>query len=274
MVVVAANAGGAWTPIGDVTTTMLWVGGKISALVAIQSLFVPSLVCLVVAVLFASKMVSGKMSNEGECPSKDMAAKAKQVLFYGALALMAVPLAKCLTGLPPFLGMLMAMSFMWLLTDYYHKVPEEQKLRMSAIFPCIDLVSILFFLGILLSVNVLRIAGILTYFANVIDLYVPAREWVAIIIGAVSSIVDNVPLVAASMGMYDAATYPMDSDFWKLVAFCAGTGGSMLIIGSAAGVAFMGLERVQFFWYMRKASFPALMGYIAGIITYIIQQSW
>jgi len=272
VVVVAANAGGAWTPIGDLTTTMLWSHDKISAQGAIQSLFLPSLGCLLGMLLLAGRMVHGEMPAESECPSSNVQPHAKGVLIFGLTALIAVPLFKCTTQLPPFLGMLTAMCFVWLFTDYLHRhEPNTQQLRMPAVLPCIDLVSILFFLGILLCVNVLKISGILTFFAERIDVLVPAKEWVAVIIGVLSSIVDNVPLVAASMGMYDVALYPIDSSFWKLVAYCAGTGGSMLIIGSAAGIAFMGLERVHFFWYLRRMTIPALFGYVIGIAVYALQ---
>jgi len=272
VVVLAANAGGAWTPIGDLTTTMLWSHDKISAQGAIQSLFFPSLGCLIGGLLFAGRMVCGQMPLESECPSANVQPHARGVLVFGLLALVAVPLFKCTTKLPIFLGMLTAMSAVWLFTDYVHRhEPNTQQLRMPAVLPCIDLVSVLFFLGILLCVNVLKISGILTFFAARIDALFPTKEWVAIIIGLLSSIVDNVPLVAASMGMYDVALYPMDSSFWKLVAYCAGTGGSMLIIGSAAGIAFMGLERVHFFWYLRRITIPALFGYAVGIAIYALQ---
>jgi len=271
-VVIAANAGGAWTPMGDVTTTMLWVQEKLSASVLMGSLLLPSLACLLVSVLYISRYVRGDMAPERVKVSALIQPAARPILIFGMFALAAVPLAKCMTGLPPFLGMLTALAFVWLLTDYFHASdPNRQKLRMPAILPRIDIVSLLFFLGILLSVTVLRIAGILRVLAQQIDAILPVKEWVAVAIGIFSSIVDNVPLVAAAMNMYDAAAYPMDSSFWRLVAYCAGTGGSILIIGSAAGIAFMGLERVNFFWYVRRAAVPALLGYFAGVGVYALQ---
>ncbi len=271
VIVIAANAGGAWTPIGDVTTTMLWVGGQLSTFTMMRQLFLPSIVCVVAALLFAGRLVKGHMPDRS---TLDMSVQphALLILFCGLGVLMMVPVFRALTGLPPFMGMLTGMAGLWVLTDVLHRGhPDRKHLRFPAILPRIDVTSLLFFLGILLSVNVLEIANILHYFAYRLDALFSTKEVIAVIIGLVSSVVDNVPLVAACMGMYDLATYAMDSPFWTVAAYAAGTGGSLLIIGSAAGVAFMGLEKVDFFWYVRKASLPALAGYVAGLAVYWIQ---
>ena len=192
------------------------------------------------------------------------------VLVCGILSLVFVPVFKMLTGLPPFMGILFSMSFMWLLTDLLHRTEERNHLRIISIFPKLDLSSIFFFLGILLSVGALETAGVLKELAMWLDTQVPSKVIVASLIGVASAVIDNVPLVAASMGMYDIQTYMPDHPFWLLIAFCAGTGGSMLIIGSAAGVAFMSLEKVDFFWYFKNAGLAAALGYAAGIGTYIL----
>ena len=274
VIVIAANAGGAWTPIGDVTTTMLWVGGQLSTFAMMKILLVPSLACVIVSLLFASRSVKGLMPDRSGI-DMTLQPHAMLILFCGLGALISVPVFRYLTGLPPFMGILTAMAVLWLITDVIHRGhPDRDHLRFSAILPRIDVMSLLFFLGILLSVNVLEIANILQYFAHTLDHLFSSKEVIAVIIGFISSIVDNVPLVAACMGMYDLAAYPMDSSFWTLAAYAAGTGGSLLIIGSAAGVAFMGLEKVDFFWYLKKASIPALAGYLAGIALYWVQLSF
>jgi Na+/H+ antiporter NhaD/arsenite permease-like protein len=236
-----------------------------------KGLFIPSMGCLLVALLVASFFVKGLMPDRSKIDMK-VEPHAVLVLLCGFGALILVPIFRYLTGLPPFMGILTAMSFMWLLTDIIHRGHSDRDhLKFPAILPRVDLMSLLFFVGILLSVSVLGIAGILQYFAYKLDLIFASKEVVAVIIGFISSIVDNVPLVASCMGMYDLAVYPMDSSFWMLSAYAAGTGGSLLIIGSAAGVAFMGLERVDFFWYLKRASIPALAGYLTGIVLYAFQ---
>ncbi|MCE5293407.1 MAG: sodium:proton antiporter NhaD [Chlamydiales bacterium] len=267
-VVIAANAGGAWTPIGDVTTTMLWLGGQVTTMPLLQKLFLPSFTCLVVSVAALCVSVRGKIQNS-VIEKTVVEHKGELVLVCGILSLIFVPIFKMLTGLPPFMGILCSMSFMWLLTDFIHKPEERMHLRVTSIFPKVDLSSIFFFLGILLSVGALETAGILKELAIWLDGQVPSKVAVASIIGVASAVIDNVPLVAATMGMYDLATYAPDHPFWLLIAFCAGTGGSMLIIGSAAGVAFMSLEKVDFFTDVKKAALPALLGYIAGISAYL-----
>ena len=270
-IVIAANAGGAWTPIGDVTTTMLWVGGQVSSGATIRALFLPSIVCLFVSLLWFSKYLQGSMEFFSVDEEMPLAPKGKLIFILGILSLIFVPIFKMLTGLPPFMGMLFSMSIIWLVTDLlHHKYDERQHLRIVSILPRLDLSGIFFFLGILLSVDALQTAGILKALSVWFDQVIPSKVIIATVIGVVSAIIDNVPLVAACMGMYNLADYPMDHYFWQLIAFCAGTGGSMLIIGSAAGVAFMGLEKVDFFWYIRKATIPAALGYLAGIGTFLL----
>ncbi len=272
VVVIAANAGGAWTPIGDVTTTMLWIGEKLSTTYIMSSLFLPSITCLIVSGLVLSRYIPKQIVPYQEAGKLEP--KARTVLILGSLSLISVPIFKSVTGLPPFMGMLFAMAFMWLVTDVLHREYEEREhLRVMRIFPKVDMSGILFFLGILLAVSSLEEAGILHIWARFLDQAIPSKELVAFVIGLISAVIDNVPLVAASMGMYDAATYPLDNPFWSLIAYCAGTGGSILVIGSAAGVAFMGLEKVDFFWYMRRIGPAAFIGYTAGILVWILQNT-
>jgi Na+/H+ antiporter NhaD/arsenite permease-like protein len=270
-VVIAANAGGAWTPIGDVTTTMLWVGGQVSTLQIMKNLFIPSFLCLTASLSWFSLKLKGVMHVDLKGETFVLEPKGKTVFILGVISLISVPIFKVVTGLPPFMGILFAMSFMWLVTDLLHKKYEErQHLRVQALLPRLDLSGILFFLGILLSVNALETAGLLKQLAFFIDTNISSKTLIATIIGLASAVIDNVPLVAACMGMYDLKTYPTDSSFWQLIAFTAGTGGSILIIGSAAGVAFMGMEKVDFFWYLKKAAIPAAIGYFVGIGAFLL----
>ncbi|KAL6596982.1 hypothetical protein ACP70R_047116 [Stipagrostis hirtigluma subsp. patula] len=277
VVVIAANAGGAWTPIGDVTTTMLWIHGQITTLKTMQGLFIPSAVSLAVPLALMSLTSEANGSSQKSSSvlsSEQMAPRGQLVLAVGVGALVFVPVFKALTGLPPFMGMLLGLGILWILTDAIHYGDSErQRLKVPQALSRIDTQGILFFLGILLSVGSLESAGILRQLANYLDANIPNADLIPSAIGVASAIIDNVPLVAATMGMYDLTSFPQDSDFWQLVAFCAGTGGSMLIIGSAAGVAFMGMEKVDFFWYFRKVSGFALAGYVAGIISYIAAQN-
>lgn len=273
VVVIAANAGGAWTPIGDVTTTMLWIHGQITTANTMKDLIIPSVVSLAVplALLSLTSVVEGKgQSSADVLASEQMAPRGKLVFGVGLGALLFVPIFKSLTGLPPYMGMLLGLGVLWILTDAIHYgETERQRLKVPQALSRIDTQGALFFLGILLSVSSLEAAGILREVANYLDAHIPNVELIASAIGVVSAVIDNVPLVAATMGMYDLSSFPQDSDFWQLVAFCAGTGGSLLIIGSAAGVAFMGMEKVDFFWYIRKVSGFAFAGYAAGITTYL-----
>lgn len=278
VVVIAANAGGAWTPIGDVTTTMLWIHGQISTLPTMKALFIPSILSLAVPLALMSLTsevndASGQSSSRA-LTSEQMAPRGQLVFAVGIGALVFVPVFKAITGLPPYMGMLLGLGVLWILTDAIHYGDVgRQKLKVPQALSRIDTQGVLFFLGILLSVSSLEAAGILRELANYLDAHIPNVELIASAIGVVSAIIDNVPLVAATMGMYDLTSFPQDTDFWQLIAFCAGTGGSMLIIGSAAGVAFMGMEKVNFFWYLRKVSGFAFAGYTAGIAAYLIGQT-
>lgn len=273
VVVIAANAGGAWTPIGDVTTTMLWIHGQISTLPTMKGLLVPSAVSLAVplSLLSLTSEVNGKGQDlPNVLASEQMAPRGQLVFSVGIGALIFVPVFKALTGLPPFMGMLLGLGVLWILTDAIHYgESERQRLKVPQALSRIDTQGALFFLGILLSVSSLEAAGLLRELANYLDAHIPNFELIASAIGVGSAIIDNVPLVAATMGMYDLSSFPQDHEFWQLIAFCAGTGGSMLVIGSAAGVAFMGMEKVDFFWYLRKVSGFAFAGYAAGIAAYL-----
>ncbi|KAM3256447.1 hypothetical protein ACQJBY_043444 [Aegilops geniculata] len=242
-----------------------------------QGLFVPSVVSLMVPLALMSLTSEANGSSQTSSSllsSEQMAPRGQLVFAVGLGALVFVPVFKSLTGLPPFMGMLLGLGILWILTDAIHYGESgRQRLKVPQALSRIDTQGILFFLGILLSVGSLEAAGILRQLANYLDANIPNADLIASIIGVASAIIDNVPLVAATMGMYDLTSFPQDSDFWQLVAFCAGTGGSMLIIGSAAGVAFMGMEKVDFFWYLRKVSGFALAGYVAGIITYLAGQN-
>ena len=269
LLVIAVNAGGAWTPIGDVTTTMLWIGNKITTGTTIRTLFLPSLTCTVVAGLFGTLFFKGNHQEKPTSFHLPMEPGARRVLCMGIGALIMVPFWKGLFNLPPFLGALLGLGILWLTTDIIHHHYGEKRghLRVAHILTKIDTSGILFFLGILLAVDALTQAGILKDFANWLQTIVPSESGVAVLIGLISSIIDNVPLVAATMGMYEA---PRDSPLWLMIAYAAGTGGSVLIIGSAAGVAFMGLEKVDFIWYLKHISWIALIAYFAGFGVYLI----
>ena len=272
-----ANAGGAWTPIGDVTTTMLWINGQISALPTMSGLLLPSVVSVLVSILF----LQGQIPEEEPVPERavanaELAPRGQLVFATGILGLLSVPVFKAVTGLPPYLGMLAALGTMWSLTDAIHAGERGGERREELMAPAalkkIDTSGVLFFLGILLSVGALDSAGILRSLAEVIDQSIPNQSIVATLIGVASALIDNVPLVAATMGMYKISDVPVDSSLWQLIALCAGTGGSMLVIGSAAGVALMGLEKVDFIWYLKNISLAAFAGYSAGVATYLFQQ--
>jgi len=277
VIIIAANAGGAWSPIGDVTTTMLWIGGQITALVIMQSLFLPSLVAALVPMLFFSWNMRGGLVNSPEAnvhSQEDMHPHAKLMFFLGLGTLIAVPVFKTLTGLPPYLAILLGLGLVWLVGDLIHrnKDPDEkQHLTLASSLSRIDMGSLTFFIGILLAVATLEHSHVLTSLADWLDKVVGRQDVIVVLIGLASAVVDNVPLVAAAMGMYDLAQYPPDSFLWEFLAFCAGTGGSILVIGSAAGVAAMGLEKINFFWYVKHISGLALVGYFAGALLYVIQ---
>ena len=277
-VVIAANAGGAWSPIGDVTTTMLWIGGQITAFKIIVKLILPSLFCLIVPLIFISLKLKGKVertekvnnTQKTSLPEKDQ----KIVLFSGISVLILVPVFKTLTNLPPYMGILFGLGVLWIITEVLHRSKdEENKHNLTVVHALrkIDTSTILFFLGILIAIAAMQSIGILTRLANFMAESIGNISTIVISIGLLSSVVDNVPLVAATQGMYDLAQYPTDHFFWEFLAYCAGTGGSALIIGSAAGVAAMGMEKITFFWYLKKISWLALVGFFSGAIIYIMQ---
>lgn len=275
ILVIVVNAGGAWTPIGDVTTTMLWINNKISTVETIKDLFIPSVVCALSAGLLATlslKEAHDPVVTQLKIP---MAPGARSVLLMGAGALIMVPVWKALFDLPPFIGALLGLGLIWLITDIIHfrHGQERWHLRVAHILTKIDLSGIIFFLGILLAVDALTTAGILKQFAGWLEQTIPSQPLIVAIIGLISSVIDNVPLVAATMGMYDMQTHPIDSPLWQMIAYAAGTGGSILIIGSAAGVAFMGLEKVDFIWYFKHIAWIALISYFAGFGAYLLLQA-
>lgn len=274
MIVIAANAGGAWTPIGDVTTTMLWINGQISTFPTMISLFLPSIASVLVSILTLSRSIP---VEETVPPRSDknaeLAPRGSLVFTTGLVGLLSVPVFKTFTGLPPYLGMLAALGVMWSLTDAIHAGEKEREdLMAPAALKKIDTSGVLFFLGILLSVGALDSAGVLRTLAEFLDSHIPSQAIIAALIGLASAVIDNVPLVAATMGMYDIDKVPMDASLWQLIAYCAGTGGSLLVIGSAAGVALMGLEKVDFVWYAKRITLSAAAGYVAGILVYFLQQ--
>ena len=285
IVVVAANAGGAWSPIGDVTTTMLWIGGQLTTMTIIKTLIIPSIVTMLVPLIVLSFTMKGDVVRPTVDALEDnsdptTAFERNLIFFLGVAGLLFVPVFKTLTHLPPFMGMMLSLGVLWLVTEIIHRsknTADKSQLSVIGVLRKIDTASVLFFLGILLAVSGLQSAGHLAIMAENLN------EWfggdiyaINIVIGLLSAIVDNVPLVAGSMGMYEittAGTFAQDGVFWQFLAFCAGTGGSALIIGSAAGVAAMGLEKIDFVWYLKKISILALLGYFAGAGTYILMQS-
>lgn len=275
MIVIAANAGGAWSPIGDVTTTMLWIGGQISALRIIEGVFLPAMVCLIVPLLVIGRNmkgdVEGVVRKEGHVSATTK--KERIAVFYtGIGALVFVPVFKSITHLPPFMGILFGLGVLWGLVEYIHRSKENEKKEyysVSRALQRIDTPSVLFFLGILIAISALESTHILSHLAQLMNDKIGNIPVIVSGIGLLSAIVDNVPLVAASMGMYELTTYPMDHFLWEYMAYCAGTGGSILIIGSAAGVAVMGMEKISFMWYVKKISIYALLGYFAGALVYL-----
>ena len=279
IIVIAANSGGAWTPIGDVTTTMLWIGGQISTLAIMKSVFIPSILSMVVPLAFTAIVLRGKpvespKLRENDHGLKTTAFERNLMFFLGIGILVAVPAFKTITHLPPFMGILFGLGILWLVGDLVHRHKDDdrkQHLTLVHALSRIDMGSIVFFIGILLAVATLEHTHILGALAQWLDHTVGRQDVIVLIIGLVSAIVDNVPLVAASMGMYSLEQYPMNHFLWEFLAYCAGTGGSILIIGSAAGVAAMGLEKIHFFWYVKKISGLALIGYLAGAGAYLLQ---
>ena len=282
MIIVACNAGGAWSPIGDVTTTMLWIGGQVTTINIMKTVFLPSLVSILVPLAILTVQIpagttSFEVSAEEEGISRPYVSKTARrdrrlMLAIGLGGMLYVPIFKGLTGLPPYMGMLLVLGAIWVASEIIHKDKddvEKEPLTPAYALSQIDAPSILFFLGILLAVGSLEATGVLRDLAGSLTNTVGDMDVIVVLIGIVSAVVDNVPIVAAAMGMYDLTTYPADSKLWEFLAYCAGTGGSILIIGSAAGVAVMGMERLDFLWYLRKISWLALIGYLAGALTYL-----
>lgn len=297
MIILAANSGGAWSPIGDITTIMLWMKGNITSAGIIRSLILPCIVSVVVPLYFASRVLHGiikeNMSRNLSKMEFDLPVEKRDVrflLFIGVALLVSVPIFKEVTHLPPFMGILGALGIMWIFTELiYNKINinEFDKMRMPKVIKKIDISTVLFFLGILLAVGALREIGVLTAFAEFLETHFGNVYLIGLIVGLLSAIVDNVPLVAATMGMYPIvspemiSTYPnpefmatlvQDGTFWQFIAYCAGVGGSILIIGSVAGVVVMGIEKINFSWYLKNISGWALMGYLAGAGVYILQE--
>jgi NhaD family Na+/H+ antiporter len=271
LVVVAANAGGAWTPIGDVTTTMLWINGQISSVSVMKALVIPSIVSLLAPLAWYTFRVKGSYKTEKKLKDEKPAPGAKVVLCLGVGGLVFVPIFKALTGLPPFMGVMIALAVVWIYTDLlHHKHENRSHLRIPHVLTRIDTSGVLFFLGILLCVNALEAAGVLQDVANWLNTEVKSLPLIATFIGIISAIVDNVPLVAATMGMYPLEQFPIDSQLWHMIAYAAGTGGSILVIGSSSGVALMGMEKVDFVSYLKKVSLPALFGYLVGMGVYLL----
>ncbi len=269
MVIIAANAGGAWSPIGDVTTTMLWIGGQVSPRALMTTLFIPSMVSLLVPLLYFTARLKGEippapLGEENQPPERG----AKRVFILGAGGLIFVPVLRELTGLPPFMGMMLILGMVWAFTDLLHQ--QRHYLRVPHILTKVDMSSVLFFLGILLTVSALETRGILNHIALWMDAHLGDKDRVITFMGLASAVIDNVPLTAASIGMYPLTSYPMDARIWPMIAYCVGTGGSILIIGSAAGVVVMGMERMNFLWYLRRVSLSVLIGYLAGIAAFFV----
>jgi Na+/H+ antiporter NhaD/arsenite permease-like protein len=289
LIIIAANAGGAWSPIGDVTTTMLWIGKKVSSVGLMQNLFLPSIISLVLPVFIASLLpiFKGKIENlTGQDNTLDTSKllSSKTMLIAGLAGLIFVPIFKSVTHLPPYMGIMISLGIVWLISEYIHPEEEfnQENRHLYSVHKAlsrIEISSIIFFLGILLAVGALESVvvqsstgekvGFLMSLANKLQELIPNQNMVIIFIGILSAIIDNVPLVAATMGMYPMDKFPLDSNLWHFIAYSAGTGGSMLVIGSAAGVAAMGMEKIDFIWYFKNISWLAFIGFIAGCLTFI-----
>lgn len=306
IIIIAANSGGAWSPIGDVTTTMLWIKEKFTPIAIMSNLFIPSIVSLLAPLAVLSFWVKGTIkpplavqTDDSLETQKNLSAWLKghpgstegpknaeleikngqkiSVLVLGLVCLIFVPVFKLVTHLPPFMGMMLSLGVMWTVTEIMHKKAQDdfkEKFSPANALERIDIPSMLFFLGILLAVGALQVSGVLGGLAEWLDANLPNRNSVVVMIGLLSAVVDNVPLVSGAIQMYDPVHYPElatpNHPFWQFLAYCAGTGGSVLIIGSAAGVAVMGIERVEFFWYVKRISWLALLGYFAGVGVFLL----
>jgi Na+/H+ antiporter NhaD/arsenite permease-like protein len=277
IIIIAANFGGAWSPLGDVTTTMLWIGKQITAFNIIKTLLIPSLIGCLVPVLIVAARFKGKQLAALPQTQTNAAEKreGKIVLLTGLGFLIFVPAFKTVTHLPPFMGMLLALGLMWVIITLIHKRKEaeyKEKFTVARALQKIDTPSILFFLGILLAVSALQSTGILKNAATALSTTFKNDYAIGTLLGMLSAVVDNVPLVAAAQGMYDLQTYPTDHPFWEFLALTTGSGGSALIIGSAAGVAVMGIEQINFMWYLKKIGWIALAGFAVAIGVFLLQQ--
>jgi len=285
LVIIAANAGGAWSPIGDVTTTMLWIADNVTAMGLVEYVVLPSIVCFALPFAIASYLPAFRGNvqvDTTEDKDSERLLSSKTMLFLGLAMIVSVPIFKTVTHLPPYIGMMFALGIVWLVSEYIHPEEDFSKERRHLYsahkaLSRIEISSILFFLGILMAVAGLESlvfgvvngeeVGTLRYLAEVLAQAVPNQDIVVMLLGVLSAIIDNVPLVAASMGMYEA---PTDAVLWHFIAYSAGTGGSMLIIGSAAGVAAMGMERIDFIWYLKKITWLAFLGFFAGAMTFLL----
>lgn len=287
MIIIAANSGGAWSPIGDITTIMLWVSGNITAPALLSFVLVPSLVSMILPLIIISRKLKGDLPPRDTVVEKNsfITAGQRATMFYlGVGGLIFVPIFKSITHLPPFVGMLFVLGALWVFTEIFYNskmLEQARELRLPKVISRVDMPSILFFLGILMAVAVLQSTGILSDIAAYLDEEIHNVYWIGLVLGVLSSIVDNVPLVAGVMGMYPVAdpaatgyvaNFVIDGTFWELMSYCAGVGGSILIIGSAAGVIAMGLEKISFGWYMKNFTWVAFLGYIAGAGIYALEK--
>ena len=280
LVIISSNAGGAWSPIGDVTTTMLWIGHQITPLNIVKETFLASLTCMVIPTLIISYRIKGTIellpvttTNQNVVSNSF---NRNLIFIIGISCLLFVPIFKTITHLPPYMGMLLSLGVMWVLTELIHQKKEEKSkgyLSVSHALQKIDTPSILFFFGILMSIAALEQVGFLEQAAVYLDQQFGDIKLIAIVIGLLSSVLDNVPLVAALQSMYSLNVFPTDHYFWELLAYTAGTGGSVLIIGSAAGVAVMGMEKIDFFWYLKNISWIAFIGFIVGAFVFILENA-
>jgi Na+/H+ antiporter NhaD/arsenite permease-like protein len=275
MVIISANAGGAWSPLGDVTTTMLWIGGQITAANIIVKTLLPSIVVVFFPLLIMMLKFKGQKIGSPDEKKSTHLLESNIILFTGIVLFIFVPVFKTLTHMPPFMGMLLALGIIWFVSSMIHagKHPEVRyKYSVTKALQKIDTSSILFFLGILLAVSALQSFGILGQLAEFTVKHIDNQYVTGAILGLFSALIDNVPLVAAAQGMFSLEMYPTDHVFWEFIALSAGTGGSAIIIGSAAGVAVMGIEKIDFFWYLKNISWLALIGFFAGLSAFILQQ--
>ena len=280
LVIISSNAGGAWSPIGDVTTTMLWIGQQVTPLNIIKETFLASLTCMVVPTIIINYRIKGKIelfeNSENNLNPLSNPSDRNLVFFIGLACLLSVPVFKAITHLPPYMGMLFSLGMMWVLTEVMHNkkdTDEKGVLSVNHALRKIDTPSILFFFGILMSIAALEQVGLLKDVATYLDQTIGNIKFIAILIGFLSSVLDNVPLVAALQSMYSLNMYPTDHYFWEFLAYTAGTGGSVLIIGSAAGVAVMGIEKIDFFWYLKNISWVALIGFLCGALVFILENA-